>query len=66
MRVKTDTRVIPLDPPNTKEGHEHHLVGHTETETYTLQRACATGRLWLFDAITVGLFVLVVIGMANY
>ena len=33
--------------------------------TYTLQRASATGRLWLLDAIAVGLLVLVVISMAE-
>ena len=59
------TKVIPSHPPNAEQGYEHHLVGHTKTETYTLQRACATSRLWLLDAIAVGLFVLVVIGMAK-
>ena len=40
-------------------------MGKLGTETYTLQRACSTSRLWLLNAITVGLFVLVVIGMTE-
>jgi len=56
---------IPWDLPKTEQGVKHHPMGKLGTETYTLQRACSTSRLWLLNAITVGLFALVVIGMTE-
>ena len=47
------------------EHDQYHPSERSELSTYTLQRASATGRLWLLDAIAVGLFVLVVIGMTE-
>ena len=47
------------------ERNQHHLYEKSGLPTYPLQRTSATGRLWLLDAIAVGLFVLVVISMAG-
>jgi len=56
---------IPWDLPRTEQGVKHHPIVKLETETYTLQRACSSSRLWLLYTITVGLFALVVIGMTE-
>ena len=64
-RHETSKGGIPWDLPRTDQGVKHHPIVKLVTETYTFQRACSTSRLWLLDAITVGLFGLVVIGMTE-
>ena len=62
---KFSTRAIPWVLPDTEERINHYPVDKLETATYTLRRACTTGRLWLLDTITVGLFALIVIGVTE-